>query len=91
MKRLASIALATAITLLLQGCAGWQSALDPKGPAASELAWLIWFFTGLCAVVWALVMIALAVPLTMRSRLHIDPLVLDAGADNRKLRAVMIA
>ncbi|TGS11085.1 cytochrome c oxidase subunit II, partial [Mesorhizobium sp. M4B.F.Ca.ET.190.01.1.1] len=36
-------------------------------------------------------MIALAVPLTMRSRLHIDPLVLDAGADNRKLRAVMIA
>ncbi|RVD60224.1 cytochrome c oxidase subunit II [Mesorhizobium sp. M2D.F.Ca.ET.185.01.1.1] len=85
------MALATAITLLLQGCAGWQSALDPKGPAASELAWLIWFFTGLCAVVWALVMIALAVPLTMRSRLHIDPLVLDAGADNRKLRAVMIA
>ncbi|TGT75385.1 cytochrome c oxidase subunit II [bacterium M00.F.Ca.ET.159.01.1.1] len=85
------MALATAITLLLQGCAGWQSALDPKGPAASELAWLIWFFTGLCAVVWVLVMIALAVPLTMRSRLHIDPLVLDAGADNRKLRVVMIA
>ena len=91
MKRLASIAFATAITLFLQGCAGWQSALDPKGPAASELAWLIWFFTGLCAVVWVLVMIALAMPLLMRSRLHADPLVLDAGADNRKLRVVMIA
>lgn len=91
MKRLASIAFATAIALSLQGCSGWQSALDPKGPAASELAWLIWFFTGLCAVVWVLVMVALAVPLTMRSRQLAEPLALDAGADGRKLRVVMIA
>jgi cytochrome c oxidase subunit 2 len=90
-KRLASIAFATAMALFLQGCAGWQSALDPKGPAASELAWLIWFFTGLWAVVWVLVMAALAVPLMMRSRQHAEPLALDASSDNRKLRVVMTA
>ncbi|ESY05141.1 MULTISPECIES: cytochrome c oxidase subunit II [unclassified Mesorhizobium] len=91
MKRLVSMAFATAGALLLQGCAGWQSALDPKGPAASELAWLIWFFTALCAVVWVLVMIALVVPLMMRSRAQAEPLAIEAGADDRKLRAVMTA
>ncbi|ESX90089.1 cytochrome c oxidase subunit II [Mesorhizobium sp. LSHC412B00] len=91
MKRLVSMAFATAGALLLQGCAGWQSALDPKGPAASELAWLIWFFTALCAVVWVLVMIALVVPLMMRSRAQAEPLAIKADADDRKLRAVMTA
>ncbi|ESY53762.1 cytochrome C oxidase subunit II [Mesorhizobium sp. LNJC372A00] len=91
MKRLVSMAFATTGALLLQGCAGWQSALDPKGPAASELAWLIWFFTALCAVVWVLVMIALVVPLMMRSRAQAEPLAIEAGADDRKLRAVMTA
>ncbi|MER8647987.1 cytochrome c oxidase subunit II [Mesorhizobium sp. M0586] len=85
------MAFATTGALLLQGCAGWQSALDPKGPAASELAWLIWFFTALCAVVWVLVMIALVVPLMMRSRAQAEPLAIKAGADDRKLRAVMTA
>ncbi|MER8744615.1 cytochrome c oxidase subunit II [Mesorhizobium sp. M1004] len=91
MKRLVSMAFATAGALLLQGSAGWQSALDPKGPAASELAWLIWFFTALCAVVWVLVMIALVVPLMMRSRAQAEPLAIEAGADDRKLRAVVTA
>ncbi|WP_263484982.1 cytochrome c oxidase subunit II [Mesorhizobium sp. AD1-1] len=77
--------------LLLQGCAGWQSALDPKGPAAGELAWLIWFFTALCAVVWALVMIALAAPLVMRSRSGDEPLLLDEAAERRKMRVVVSA
>ncbi|RUT81669.1 cytochrome c oxidase subunit II, partial [Mesorhizobium sp. M7A.T.Ca.US.000.02.1.1] len=77
--------------LLLQGCAGWQSALDPKGPAADELAWLIWFFTALCAVVWVLVMIALAAPLVMRSRPGDEPLLLDEAAERRKMRVVASA
>ncbi|AZO12972.1 MULTISPECIES: cytochrome c oxidase subunit II [unclassified Mesorhizobium] len=85
------MASAMACVLFLQGCAGWQSALDPKGPAASELAWLIWFFTGLCAAVWVLVMIALAAPLVLRSRQRTEPLVLDAGADDRKFRVVVAA
>lgn len=77
--------------LLLQGCAGWQSALDPKGPAAGELAWLIWFFTALCAVVWVLVMIALVAPLVMRSRPGDEPLLLDEAAERRKMRVVAFA
>ncbi|WP_263485568.1 cytochrome c oxidase subunit II [Mesorhizobium sp. ES1-4] len=80
-----------ACVLFLQGCAGWQSALDPKGPAANELAWLIWFFTALCALIWVLVMIALAAPLLMRPRAPSEPLVLNAGAEHRKLRVVLIA
>ncbi|WP_027145374.1 cytochrome c oxidase subunit II [Mesorhizobium sp. WSM3626] len=91
MKRLASTGFGTACVLFLQGCSGWQSALDPKGPAASELAWLIWFFTALCAVIWVLVMIALAAPLLMRPRTRSEPLALDAGADHRKLRVIVIA
>ncbi|WP_405023137.1 cytochrome c oxidase subunit II [Mesorhizobium sp. P13.3] len=91
MKGLASMALAAASVLSLQGCAGWQSALDPKGPAASELAWLIWFFIGLCSVVWVLVMIALAAPLLMRPPRRTEPLMLHASADHRKLRVVVIA
>ncbi|MER9106426.1 cytochrome c oxidase subunit II [Mesorhizobium sp. M0510] len=85
------MALAPLCVLLLQGCAGWQSALDPKGPAAGELAWLIWFFTALCAVVWVLVMIALAAPLVMRSRPGDEPLLLDEGAERRKMRVVVTA
>ncbi|WP_245502743.1 cytochrome c oxidase subunit II [Mesorhizobium sp. M7A.F.Ca.AU.002.04.1.1] len=90
MKRPASMAFAFCV-LFLQGCAGWQSALDPKGPAAGELAWLIWFFTALCAVVWALVMIALAAPLVMRSRSGDEPLLLDEAAERGKMRVVVSA
>lgn len=91
MKRLVSILLAVAGVLVLQGCAGWQSALDPKGPAAGELAWLIWFFAGLCLLIWVLVMAALAAPLMMQRPVQSEPLVIDAGSDKRKLRVVMTA
>ncbi|MBP0582570.1 cytochrome c oxidase subunit II [Labrys sp. LIt4] len=88
MRSLASAAFATACLLCLQGCAGWQSALDPKGPAANELAWLIWFFTGLCTLVWVLLMVTLIAPLLMRQRGGTEPLALDIGAERRKLRMV---
>ncbi|MER8969760.1 cytochrome c oxidase subunit II [Mesorhizobium sp. M0808] len=81
----------TACILLLAGCSGWQSALDPKGPAASELAWLIWFFTALCAVVWLGVMAVLIVPLARRRAPVGDPLVLDAAAERSKMRIVVAA
>lgn len=81
----------TACILLLAGCSGWQSALDPKGPAASELAWLIWFFTALCTVVWLLVMAVLIVPLARRPAPVGDPLVLDAAAERSKMRIVVAA
>ncbi|MER8440816.1 cytochrome c oxidase subunit II [Mesorhizobium sp. M1312] len=77
--------------LLLSGCSGWQSALDPKGPAAGELAWLIWFFTALCTVVWLLVMTVLLMTLIRRARPIGDPLVLDATSERHKTRIVFAA
>ncbi|MER8590466.1 cytochrome c oxidase subunit II [Mesorhizobium sp. M1182] len=77
--------------LLLAGCSGWQSALDPKGSAAGELAWLIWFFTALCTVVWLLVLAVLIMPLARRTAPLGDPLVLDAAAERSKMRIVVAA
>ncbi|MER8456689.1 cytochrome c oxidase subunit II [Mesorhizobium sp. M0915] len=77
--------------LLLAGCSGWQSALDPKGPAAGELAWLIWFFTALCTAVWLLVMAVLITPLARRPAPLGDLLVLDAAAERSKMRIVVAA
>ncbi|MER9541011.1 cytochrome c oxidase subunit II [Mesorhizobium sp. M0437] len=77
--------------LLLAGCSGWQSALDPKGPAAGELAWLIWFFTALCTVVWLLVLAVLIMPLARRAAPLGDPLVLEAAAERSKMRIVVAA
>jgi cytochrome c oxidase subunit 2 len=52
--------------LLLAGCAGWQSALDPHSAQASHLADLFWFFLAVCSPVWLLV--AGALLLTLRRR-----------------------
>src|SRR5437763_14043429 len=52
--------------LLLSGCSGWQSALDPQGPQAQHLAFIIWLFTAVCAAIWAAVMLALCIALLRR-------------------------
>ncbi|MBZ9985030.1 MULTISPECIES: cytochrome c oxidase subunit II [unclassified Mesorhizobium] len=91
MKRLFPKACCAAALLALSGCSGWQSALDPKGPAAGELAWLIWFFTALCAAVWMLVMVVLVATLFQRVRTGKDPLVLDLASEHRKMRVVLTA
>ena len=62
MKARAALLLSVA-RLALAGCRGWQSALDPQGPQARELAWLFWLFTAVLAAIWVAVMIALAVAL----------------------------
>ena len=38
--------------LLLAGCAGEQSALDPAGKAARQIAGLFWWMAGGTVVVW---------------------------------------
>jgi len=76
---------------LLCGCSGMQSALQPAGPAAGELAKLIWFFTILCTVVWVLVMAVLAAILLRRWQTRDDPLVVDANADRRASGVVAVA
>jgi len=77
--------------LPLTGCGGWQSAIDPKGPAASEIARLIWFFTAVCTVVWLVVMIVLFAALMRRIGSAEVPRVLDVGEERRKSRVVSAA
>ncbi|MBS3650289.1 cytochrome c oxidase subunit II [Pseudaminobacter sp. 19-2017] len=72
----------------LSGCTGIQSALDPKGPAASELAWLIWFFTGLCSLIWLAVMIVLIWGLSKRRGDRAEPLDIDEAGDRKATRVV---
>lgn len=49
------------------------AALDPKGPEAGAVAWLIWSFTALCTVIFVLVVIALLVGIFRRHRERPDP------------------
>jgi len=72
--------------LLLGGCSGWQSALDPHGPNAESLAFLFWWFTAICGAVWLLVVIATGIAV-MRARAlsahRADPLALNPPAERR--------
>jgi cytochrome c oxidase subunit II len=61
MKRATAITALLAAALPLAGCGGVQSALDPQGRESSEIAWLIWLFTGVSAVIWLAVMAALVI------------------------------
>jgi cytochrome c oxidase subunit 2 len=77
--------------LPLTGCSGLQSALDPRGPGANEIAQLFWFFTGLCTAVWLLVMMVLVTTQLGRTRPRGDPLFLNAAAERRMMRVVITA
>lgn len=57
--------------------------LDPKGPEAGAVAWLIWSFTGLCAVIFVLVVAALFVALTRRHRERPEPAEADPRLERR--------
>jgi cytochrome c oxidase subunit 2 len=85
MRKLVGTACLTAWALLLGGCAGWQSALDPQGPHADHLARLIWTFTVLCSAIWLFVMIVLLVGLVRRKATEHDPLILDPGKERRSV------
>lgn len=54
--------------LLLTGCSGWQSVLEPRGSAAEELHGLFWLFTITCTAVWGAVLLVLAAALWRRRR-----------------------
>jgi cytochrome c oxidase subunit 2 len=90
-KRRGAVGTAFMLLPLLAGCSGVQSALDPKGPAAGELAWLIWFFTALCGAVWALVMIVLAVAFWRPGPGRTEPLALNPGSERTARRLVVAA
>jgi len=68
---------------------GWQSALDPHGPQAEHLAFIIWLFIGVCTVVFAAVMVVLAIALLRRRPARLDPLQSDAARDMRAGRVIL--
>ena len=76
--------LLSVLGLALAGCRGWQSALDPQGPQARELAWLFWMFTAVLAAIWVAVMIALAVALMRRGPPRADPLAVDPAREGAR-------
>ena len=47
------------VSVALLGCSGFQSALDPKGPRAEDVARLHWTFTAIATVVYVIVIGAL--------------------------------
>jgi cytochrome c oxidase subunit 2 len=69
--------------LLLAGCQGWQSALDPQGPEASLLADLFWLFTWIATAVWVMTMLALLLALRRRRSATADPLAVDPAGERR--------
>ena len=74
--------------LLLAGCSGPQSMLEPVGPAASVIETMWWVLFWVMTAVFILVMAALLYGIFRRRRpLDAD----DAGAERRRVKAVVIA
>lgn len=73
MRPLAARLSVLAVGLLLTGCQGIQSALDPHARESSAIASLIWIFTAVAAVVWLLVMAALLLGLFKRETNSDEP------------------
>ena len=79
--------LALVLAVAPGGCAGIQSALDAHGVEAGAIAWLIWIFTAVCAAVWLLVMLALALGLLRRRRIADAPLGAHYGTGRTRVIA----
>ena len=71
--RIGGLAMACAAGIVLCGCSGWQSALDPHSPEAIHLRDLFLFFAVVCATVWILVMGALAIVLLRQHGISAEP------------------
>ncbi|NNM73140.1 cytochrome c oxidase subunit II [Enterovirga aerilata] len=83
---------AAALLPLLTGCTGPQSALDPQGPNAASLAWLIWTFTAVCGLVWLLVLLTVGIALWRRrasSGAADEPLRPESATERRKQGVVI--
>jgi cytochrome c oxidase subunit II len=58
------------VLVLLSGCTGMQSALDPSGQHAGEVLWLWWLMFGVLAAAFVLVMAVMLFALFWPSRLR---------------------
>jgi len=78
------------LVLALSGCNGTQSALDPAGPQAQDLARLFWIFSAVLGAIWLAVMAALGLSLRAHGPSNIDPLDTDPAAERRHSVVVTI-
>jgi cytochrome c oxidase subunit 2 len=89
MRILQRLAIALGLSMLLAGCAGWQSALDVHGAPAASLKQLIVLIVAVCSIVWALVMVALILALWRARPERERPTSLDPGTERRMRVAVV--
>lgn len=61
------------------GCANLPKGLDPAGPNAELISGLFWWFTGVSALVWALVVLGLGAALSWPRPVHDAVLPLERG------------
>lgn len=79
------------LTLLLSGCGGWQSALDPRGPRAEDLASLFWSFTVVLGLVWLVTILVLIVAIWPGKRGRTEPLSVNPARERRTTAIVSVA
>jgi cytochrome c oxidase subunit II len=66
MKARLNILLGALASVVMAGCSGSQSALDPAGVQSSQIGKLWWLFLAVCTVVYLIVMVVLILPLGSR-------------------------
>jgi cytochrome c oxidase subunit II len=91
LRQRAAPAVVPALSLMLAGCSGWQSALDVHGESAMTLKQLIVLIVAVCSVVWTLVMIALIFALARKRERREPPVELNPATERRMTIAVAAA
>lgn len=71
------------VVLVLTGCTGMQSAMNPAGEEAEQVSWLLWGMTGFLGLVFVFVLVATGVALMGSERLRLrmarDSFILGLG------------
>jgi cytochrome c oxidase subunit 2 len=83
LSRLARLA-STAVLIALSACAGFQSALDPKGPKAEAISRLNWFLVVVSTLVYVIVIGALFYALRRATTRRVDFAADDAEEPERE-------
>src|ERR1051326_6278014 len=66
-------------------CSPLQSVLSPEGDTARAILQLFWFFTAVCAAVWLILMVLLAISIMRRRAAPSDPVVEPDTAGEQRI------